>query len=178
MSEEFSRLALRQFAARASIEDEYARKMTALCRKPLGSSEAGTLRASLDVMRGEVESMGKSHQAIAHQMKSELEEPLIAFSGGMKERRKIVQNGVEKLFKVKQQQTQVVNKVCTIKAADHFERLTPFSQETGMSRIVSRSKDIWRRVTWSWAKKNGRTRPKWKRPRSSWLPRVMNMKLL
>lgn len=62
-------------------------------------------------MRGEVESMGKAHQAIAHQMKSELEEPLAAFSGGMKERRKIVQNGVEKLFKVKHQQTQAVNKV-------------------------------------------------------------------
>ncbi|KAL6718946.1 formin-binding protein [Lecanora helva] len=97
-------------SSRAAIEDEYARKMIALCRKPLGSSESGTLRASLDVMRGEVESMGKAHQAIAHQMKSELEEPLTAFSGGMKERRKIVQNGVEKLFKVKQQQTQVVNK--------------------------------------------------------------------
>lgn len=85
--------------------------MTALCRKPLGSSEAGTLRASLDVMRGEVEAMGKSHQGIASQMKSELEEPLAAFAGGMKERRKIVQTGVEKLFKQKQQQTQAVNKV-------------------------------------------------------------------
>ena len=102
-----------QVLARAAIEDDYARKMTALCRKPLGSSEAGTLRASLDVMRGEVEAMGKAHQAIAGQMKSELEEPLAAFSGGMKERRKIVQTGVEKLFKQKQQQTQAVNKVRT-----------------------------------------------------------------
>lgn len=85
--------------------------MTALCRKPLGSSETGTLRASLDVMRGEVEAMSKSHQGIAGQMKSELEEPLGAFSGGMKERRKIVQNGIEKLFKLKQQQTHAVNKV-------------------------------------------------------------------
>ena len=99
--------------ARASIEDEYARKLTALCRKPLGSSEAGSLRASLDVMRGEVEAMGKSHQAIAGQMKSELEEPLAAFAGGMKERRKIVQSGIEKLFKVKQQQTNAVTKVCS-----------------------------------------------------------------
>lgn len=55
--------------------------------------------------------MGKSHQTIAGQMKSELEEPLAAFAGGMKERRKIVQSGVEKLFKVKQQQTNAVNKV-------------------------------------------------------------------
>jgi len=85
--------------------------MIALCRKPLGSSESGTLRFSMDVMRGEVESMGKAHQSIAGQMKSELEEPLAAFAGGMKERRKIVQSGVEKLFKVKQQQTQAVNKV-------------------------------------------------------------------
>ncbi len=82
-----------------------------LCRKPLGSCEAGTLRASLDVMRGEVESVGKAHQTIAGQMKSELEEPLAAFAGGMKERRKIVQTGIEKLLKVKIQQTQVVNKV-------------------------------------------------------------------
>ena len=97
--------------ARAAIEDEYSRKLLSLCRKPLGSSEAGTLRTSLDVMRGEVESMGKTHQTIAGQMKSELEEPLAAFSGGMKERRKIVQTGIEKLLKLKIQQTQVVNKV-------------------------------------------------------------------
>lgn len=55
--------------------------------------------------------MGKSHQAIAAQMKSELEDPLAAFAGGMKERRKIVQSGIEKLYKIKQQQTQTVNKV-------------------------------------------------------------------
>ncbi|KAJ8606130.1 hypothetical protein MRB53_041206 [Persea americana] len=43
-------------------------------------------------------------------MKSELEEPLAAFAGGMKERRKIVQTGIEKLLKVKTQQTLAVNK--------------------------------------------------------------------
>ena len=56
--------------------------------------------------------MGKSHQNIASQMKTELEEPLAAFAGAMKERRKIVQNGIEKLLKVKIQQTNQVNKVC------------------------------------------------------------------
>lgn len=55
--------------------------------------------------------MGKAHQTIAGQMKSELEEPLAAFAGGMKERRKIVQTGIEKILKLKIQQTQVVNKV-------------------------------------------------------------------
>lgn len=72
---------------------------------------------SFDVVRGEVESMGKTHQGIAGQMKSELEEPLGAFTGGMKERRKIVQSGIEKLHKTKTQQTQAVNK-----ARDRYEQ--------------------------------------------------------
>ncbi|KAK0122747.1 hypothetical protein ONS96_009782 [Cadophora gregata f. sp. sojae] len=101
------------YTARAALEDEYARKLLSLSRKPLGSQEAGTLRASLDVLRGEVEAMGKSHQNIASQMKTELEEPLAAFAGAMKERRKIVQGGIEKVLKVKIQQTQLVNKAST-----------------------------------------------------------------
>ena len=102
---------LHHFIARAALEDEYARKLLALSRKPLGSHEEGSLRASLDVVRGEVESMGKAHQSIAHQMKGELDEQLTAFAGGLKERRKIIQNGIEKLLKAKTQQTQQVNKV-------------------------------------------------------------------
>lgn len=82
-----------------------------LCRKSLGSQEMGSLKNSLDTVRGEVEMIAKQHQSIAAQMKSELEEPLAAFAGGMKERRKIVQNTVEKLLKAKIQQTQLVNKV-------------------------------------------------------------------
>ncbi|KAJ4305511.1 formin-binding protein [Kalmusia sp. IMI 367209] len=104
------------YAARAAIEEEYSRKMLNLARKPLGSSESGTLRMSFDVIRGEVESMGKAHQSVAQQMKTELEEPLAAFAGGMKERRKIIQNGIEKLLKMKMQQTSSVNK-----ARDRYE---------------------------------------------------------
>lgn len=98
------------YNSRAALEDEYSRKLLALCRKPLGSGETGSLRTSLDVLRGEVESMGKQHALIASQMKSELEEPLAAFAGGMKERRKIVQTGIERLLKTKQAQTAQVNK--------------------------------------------------------------------
>ncbi|KAJ8121396.1 hypothetical protein O1611_g10114 [Lasiodiplodia mahajangana] len=80
------------YSARASIEDDYARKLMSLSRKSLGSHETGSLKTSLDTM------------------KSELEEPLAAFAGGMKERRKIIQNTVEKILKVKIQQTHAVNK--------------------------------------------------------------------
>ncbi|PYH78969.1 putative cell division control protein [Aspergillus uvarum CBS 121591] len=95
---------------RAAIEDEYARKLLALCRKPLGSTEIGSLRSSFDTVRGETEAIAKAHAAISTQMKRELEEPLIAFAGGSKERRKIIQNGIERLLKTKIQQTHVVNK--------------------------------------------------------------------
>ena len=99
------------YSVRAAIEDEYARKLSALCRKSLGSCETGSLRASLDVVRGQTEAIAKAHSAIASQMKSELEEPLAAFSSGLKERRKIIQSGIERLHKTKMQQTHVVNKV-------------------------------------------------------------------
>ncbi|KAF6815247.1 hypothetical protein CPLU01_14187 [Colletotrichum plurivorum] len=105
------------YSARASIEDEYARKLQSLCRKSLGSQEIGSLKSSLDTVRGEVESMAKQHQSIAAQMKTELEEPLAAFAGSMKERRKIVQSGIEKILKTKIQQTQHVNKT-----RDRFEQ--------------------------------------------------------
>ncbi|KAG9948412.1 hypothetical protein KCU85_g5097, partial [Aureobasidium melanogenum] len=105
------------YTQRAAIEEEYSRKLLNLARKPLGSSEAGTLRMSMDVVRGELEAMGKSHQHIAQQMKGELEEPLSTFSGGIKERRKIIQNGIEKLLKTKTQQTHTVNK-----ARDRYEQ--------------------------------------------------------
>ncbi|KAF9889118.1 hypothetical protein FE257_007607 [Aspergillus nanangensis] len=95
---------------RAAIEEEYARKLLALCRKPLGSNETGSLQSSFDVVRGETEAIAKAHGAIAGQMKRELEEPLVAFAGGSKERRKIVQSGIERLHKSKMQQTQTVNK--------------------------------------------------------------------
>ncbi|KAH9435818.1 hypothetical protein MCOR02_004737 [Pyricularia oryzae] len=98
------------YNARASIEEEYSRKLLSLSRKPLGSQEMGSLKNSLDTVRGELESMGKQHQSNAAQMRSELEEPLAAFAGAMKERRKIVQNSIEKLLKLKIQQTQHVNK--------------------------------------------------------------------
>ncbi|KAL4928412.1 formin-binding protein HOF1 [Aspergillus undulatus] len=95
---------------RAAIEDEYARKLLTLCRKPLGANESGSLRASFDTVRRETEAIAKAHAAIAGQMKRELEEPLMAFAGGNKERRKIIQNGIERIHKTKMQQTQTVNK--------------------------------------------------------------------
>jgi Fes/CIP4, and EFC/F-BAR homology domain len=99
------------YSMRATIEEEYARKMLSLARRPLGSGETGTLKLSLDVVRQEVETMGKEHQRVSQKMRADLEEPLNAFAGHMKERRKIVQAPIEKLLKIKAQQTVAANKV-------------------------------------------------------------------
>ncbi|KAF2671385.1 hypothetical protein BT63DRAFT_215664 [Microthyrium microscopicum] len=98
------------YSTRAAIEDEYARKLAALGKKPLGSGESGTLRMSLDTIRKEVESMAKEHQTVANQMKSELDEQLAINAGGLKERRKVIQTAIEKLYKLKCQQTATLNK--------------------------------------------------------------------
>lgn len=65
---------------------------------------------SLDVLKAETEGMGKQHGMIAQQMKTELEDPLGTFAGGIKERRKMIQGGIEKLLKTKNSQTMAVNK--------------------------------------------------------------------
>jgi hypothetical protein len=107
------------FSTRAQIEDEYARKLLNLARKSLGAGESGSLRMSLDAVKRETEVMGKAHQNVANQMKIELDEPLAAFAACQKENRKIQQGSIEKLLKLKLQQTSIVNKVMlTILSSD------------------------------------------------------------
>ncbi|KAK9237654.1 hypothetical protein V1525DRAFT_360172 [Lipomyces kononenkoae] len=98
------------YKERIMIEDEYSRRLLALSRKALGSNELGTLRASLDTVRGETEQMGKAHANTATQIKAELEDPLLAFAAAMRERRKMVQTTLDKLSKGKIAQQAVVQK--------------------------------------------------------------------
>lgn len=84
--------------------------MLALSRKPLGQHEVGTLRSSLDTLRSETEQMGKAHNNTSIQMRTELDEPLIAFAAGMRERRKVVQVTLDKLYKAKVSQQSSVAK--------------------------------------------------------------------
>lgn len=96
------------YKERASIEEEYSRRLTALSRKALGSHEVGTLKSALETIRSNTESLGKSHSNAAQQFRTELEEPLGSFSGNLRSRRKTVQSLMEKLTKAKvQQQNQV-----------------------------------------------------------------------
>lgn len=94
----------------------------------------------MDVLRMEVESMAKAHQHIANQMKTELEEPLTAYSGAWRERRRIVQGQCEKILKLKMQQTQQVNKVACLGGIEfemrHVADYQSDRPEIAMSKIV------------------------------------------
>ncbi|KAK9324214.1 hypothetical protein V1517DRAFT_317984 [Lipomyces orientalis] len=98
------------YKERTLIEEDYSRRLLALSRKALGANELGTLRSSLDTVRGETEQMGKAHANTAMQIKTELEDPLIAFAAGMRDRRKVVQTTLDKLAKAKSAQQVAVQK--------------------------------------------------------------------
>ncbi|KAK9454356.1 hypothetical protein V1511DRAFT_517647 [Dipodascopsis uninucleata] len=98
------------YKERISIEDDYSRRLLSLSRRALGSVEVGTLKASLETVRRETEQMSKAHANTSDQLKMELEEPLIAFAAGMRERRKVVQTTIEKLTKAKMAQAVAVQK--------------------------------------------------------------------
>jgi len=57
---------------------------------PLGARECGTLKASLVIVKAEMEAIANSHAEVAAGMRKELEEALGIFAAGMKEKRKTV----------------------------------------------------------------------------------------
>lgn len=95
------------YREKAAIEEEYAKKVSLLAKKSLGSLEIGTLRASLDTIRKEVEIVGQSHLQISRQIKSELEDPLASFYSSFRDRKKIISSGIDK--QQKQKANQLIN---------------------------------------------------------------------
>ncbi|KAJ1983264.1 formin-binding protein [Dimargaris verticillata] len=84
------------FNARATIEEEFGKKLLKLARSPLGKQEIGTLKDSLDVVRSELEISAKAHIDLAHQIKVELENTMVDFVNKQRERRKKQTSVIEK----------------------------------------------------------------------------------
>uniref|UniRef100_A0A060T2E7 ARAD1A01232p n=1 Tax=Blastobotrys adeninivorans TaxID=409370 RepID=A0A060T2E7_BLAAD len=98
------------YKERMAIEEEYSRKLNSLAKKPLGSSETGTLRDALDVVLSTTQNMAKSHADAANNMKAELAGPLENFATSMRQRRKAVETTMEKLSKAKAADMQTAEK--------------------------------------------------------------------
>ncbi|KAG0202739.1 Proline-serine-threonine phosphatase-interacting protein 2 [Mortierella sp. GBA30] len=80
---------LTMFQARAALEEEYGKKLLKLSKSPLGKDELGSLRDSLDVIRYEIETTGKSHIELANKMRDQLESALAEFNNSQKDKRKL-----------------------------------------------------------------------------------------
>jgi hypothetical protein len=61
-----------------------------IAKMPLGTKECGTLKASLVIVKAEMEAIANAHTEMAAGMRKELDEALNGFAAGMKEKRKTV----------------------------------------------------------------------------------------
>ncbi|KLO09702.1 hypothetical protein SCHPADRAFT_922307 [Schizopora paradoxa] len=95
---------------RASIEEDYAKRMAKLAKQTLGKDEIGELRNSLDSLRLETDRQASSHSTLAQQLRTELENPATAFTTKQTSFKRIYQSAIEKQFKTKQTQESYVAK--------------------------------------------------------------------
>lgn len=93
---------------RASIEEDYAKKLMKLHKQVLGKSETGTMKQCLDVIHQEIENTAKAHATVAADLKTEAEKPFQEFLNAQLVRRRAQQANAERALKAKVlQQVQV-----------------------------------------------------------------------
>ncbi|EEB08905.2 contractile ring protein Imp2 [Schizosaccharomyces japonicus yFS275] len=104
------------FRERASIEEEYARKLSKLTKMNLGSNETGSLRDAMFQLKEETGAMSKLHFDLASYMQDDLEGAISRFASNLKEKKRNIIGMIDKSHKVKVAQTQAV-----IKAQERYE---------------------------------------------------------
>ncbi|KAJ1535775.1 hypothetical protein HK405_015522, partial [Cladochytrium tenue] len=105
------------FKERASIEEDYSKRLTKLAKTFDTSEEGGTLRESIDIVRRELESSARVHLDTANEIRTKLEKPLGEFLVGQSSVRKTHQTSLERQLKAKHQLTAAV-----FKARERYEK--------------------------------------------------------
>ena len=82
-----------------------------LTRLPLGASDTGGTAKAMDAARNETENVANAHAKTSQKIRDELEVPLSKFSNSLRDRRKVIQNSVEKIRRNKVVQEQNATKV-------------------------------------------------------------------
>ncbi|KAI0043123.1 hypothetical protein FA95DRAFT_1584227 [Auriscalpium vulgare] len=95
---------------RASIEEDYAKRLTKLAKLAVGRDEIGEFRNAIETLRQETEKQGNFHLQLAHQIRNDLEAPATVFVQRQAQHRKVFQSAIEKQFKTKQAQEVHVSK--------------------------------------------------------------------
>ncbi|KAI5831484.1 hypothetical protein K523DRAFT_350704 [Schizophyllum commune Tattone D] len=89
---------------RASIEEDYAKRLAKLAKGTLGRDEIGELRNSLDTIRTETERQAGYHLQLAQQIRTDLEGSSADFYARQVQHKKTYQAMIEKQFRQKQEQ--------------------------------------------------------------------------
>ncbi|BFZ58757.1 formin-binding protein [Savitreella phatthalungensis] len=92
------------YKERASIEDEYARRLTKLSRQPLGTGELGFVHEAIETLKQETASMAQQHSQMATQLKVEVDDAHSMLADTIREKRKGQQAAIEKLWRLKTNQ--------------------------------------------------------------------------
>ncbi|KAI0752871.1 hypothetical protein C8Q80DRAFT_1217267 [Daedaleopsis nitida] len=89
---------------RASIEEQYAKRLASLAKSTLGRDEIGELRTSLDTLKQETDKQAQAHLVVAQAIKADLEGHTAAFVTKQQHHKRGIQAQMEKDFKTKQTQ--------------------------------------------------------------------------
>lgn len=78
------------YRERASIEEDYAKRLNRLARGAIGGHETGSLKQALDRTRHETANAASAHEKLAHMMRTALEQRTKEFEGSRDAKRKQV----------------------------------------------------------------------------------------
>lgn len=121
---------------RASIEEEYGRRLAKLTKNFNPKEEIGTLRGALDTIKAEVEKSSKVHTDLSNDIKAKLEKPLGDFITTQSGIRKSHNANIEKHLKSKSAQTSNV-----LKAREKYEARCTENNQLQQQRPDPSSKD-------------------------------------